>query len=101
MSQNSRRHFFKLIGISGLALIVPKALFAEERRRAAAPAAGGAGGDLALPFVVPGQGMAANLNFQNKELYEINFSEYYILLLRFNCRCPAFYDVKRSGGNRD
>lgn len=67
MSQmNSRRQFVKLaLGVSGLALLAPKSVVAEERRRGGGAAAG-AGGDLALPLVKPGEGMAANLNYHHK-----------------------------------
>ena len=67
MSQNesqlkSRRHFFKLaVGFSGLAFLAPKVVLGEEKR-AAKPGAAPAG-DLALPFVEPGKGMAASLNY--------------------------------------
>ncbi len=64
--QDSRRQLFKIaLGISGLALLAPKSLFAEEKRRAKPGAAGG--GDLALPLVEPGKGMAANMNYQHSQ----------------------------------
>jgi len=69
MSQcNSRRQFVKLaLGVSGLAFLSPN-VFGEERRRTAKPGAAGAaaGGDLALPLVKPGEGMAASLNYHHK-----------------------------------
>ncbi len=70
---NSRRHFFKLaVGFSGMALLAPKMVLGEEKRAkkpaagAKPGAAGAATGDLALPFVEPGKGMAVNLNYVAK-----------------------------------
>ncbi len=65
MSQmNTRRQFVKLaLGVSGLALLNPQSAVAQERRRGGGAAAGG---DLALPLVKPGEGMAASVNYQHK-----------------------------------
>ncbi len=58
---NSRRSFVKLAAaVVGGAMILPETLFAQEKRRAKP----GAGGDAALPFVEPGKGMAASVNYQ-------------------------------------
>jgi hypothetical protein len=70
----TRRDFMKLaFGVSGLALLAPNILMAEERRRskpaggaAGASGAGAAGGDLNAPMVKPGEGMAASVNYQFK-----------------------------------
>lgn len=69
MSQSSsRRHFVKLVvGVSGLTLLAPS-LFGQQKRRPrpGSDAAAGAGGDLALPLVKPGEGMAASLHYVHK-----------------------------------
>ena len=69
----TRRAFLKLaLGVSGMALLAPKILMAEERRRSkpaageAAANGGAAGGDTNLPLVKPGEGMAANVNYHYK-----------------------------------
>lgn len=65
------------LGVGGLLAFSPSLMAAEERRKAqpaggagAGSAAGGAGGDLALPMVKPGEGMAANLKYvhNNKDV---------------------------------
>jgi hypothetical protein len=62
---NSRRSFVKIaMALVGATVVLPQLLSAQEKRRAK-PAAGGAGGDLALPLVEPGKGMAASVNYQN------------------------------------
>lgn len=70
-----RREFlknaFQVVGLAAAAPVVMKAFsstaFAEERRRGgatpAATPAGGATGDLALPLVKVGEGMAAGVNY--------------------------------------
>lgn len=70
---NSRRGFFKqAAALVGAAILTPMVTNAANERRgggdsAAAPAAGGgAGGDLNLPLVEPGKGMAASLNYHYK-----------------------------------
>jgi len=67
---NSRRQFFKIAAaFGGMVLLMPSlTLAAEERRRAkpaAGAAAGGAGGDIALPLVKPGEGMAGSVHYQH------------------------------------
>ena len=60
---NSRRSFVKIVlAATGAALLFPNLVSAQEKRRAK-PGAGG-GGDLALPPVEPGKGMAAGVNYQ-------------------------------------
>jgi len=60
--KTSRRQFFKMAAVaSGAMLLAPRILWAERRK-----AGGGGGGDLDLPLVEPGKGMAANLNYHNK-----------------------------------
>jgi hypothetical protein len=72
MENNSRRSFFKtLAGFSGLALLAPHFLGslakAEEGRRSAAPApAAGGAGDVSLPLVEPGKGMAESVKYLHK-----------------------------------
>lgn len=71
--KTSRRQFFTQAGtLVGLAVIAPSlfgsSAFAEEKRRSrpaagGAPATGGAGGDLNLPMVEPGKGVAAPVNY--------------------------------------
>ena len=64
---NSRRQFVKIaLGVGGLALLLPNSVLAERRRGGGAAAAGGAQGDLALPLVKPGEGMAASVNYYHK-----------------------------------
>lgn len=63
---NSRRQFLTMLGLTGVTLLASKNLFAEEKRRSKPGGAGAAGGgDLALPLVEPGKGMAANMNYQH------------------------------------
>lgn len=63
---NSRRSFVKMaFAATGAVFMLPSLLSAQEKRRAK-PAAGGAGGDTALPWVQPGVGMAASVNYQEK-----------------------------------
>lgn len=58
---NSRRHFVKIAATAlGGLVILPQLVNAQEKRRAKP----GAGGDAALPFVQPGVGMAASVNYQ-------------------------------------
>lgn len=68
MSNQSRRKFLTSLAalpLAGLALtLFGRKALAEEKRRGGGAAAGG--GDLALPQVVPGQGMAISLNYVNK-----------------------------------
>lgn len=60
---NSRRSFVKIaLTAVGAALLMPSFGSAQEKRRAK-PGAGG-GGDLGLPYVEPGKGMAASVNYQ-------------------------------------
>ena len=60
-SANSRRQFVKLaLGLSGLALVAPQLVTAEERRRGGSPADGSSAGK---KLVKPGEGMAASLNY--------------------------------------
>lgn len=66
MSQiNSRRQFMKIaLGVGGLlAFASPTLMAAEERRRAQPTGGAGGAGDLGLPLVKPGEGMAANLKY--------------------------------------
>lgn len=69
---NSRRGFFKqAAALVGAAVLVPMTGLAANERRGggaatpATPAAGG-GGDLNLPMVEPGKGMAASMNYHYK-----------------------------------
>lgn len=58
----SRRQFVQIaLAVTGAALLAPAVGNAQEKRRAKP---GGAGGDLALPYVEPGKGMAASVNYQ-------------------------------------
>jgi hypothetical protein len=66
MANSSRREFFKIAAISGVSLLALSSVAQAEKRRAAKPAAGGATGDAALPWVKPGEGMAASVNYQEK-----------------------------------
>lgn len=62
---NSRRNFFKVAAVSGFSLLAMTSLVNAQEKRRAKPAAGGGGGDTDLPLVVPGQGMAASVNYQH------------------------------------
>ncbi len=63
---DNRRGFIKLaLGVSGMALLAPNILLAEERRRTKSPS-DAAGGDANLPMVKPGEGMAASVNYSFK-----------------------------------
>lgn len=69
---STRRQFMKIAATFGsLAILMPSLTRAAEERRkakpadAAAPAAGGGEGDLALPLVKPGEGMAGSVNYQH------------------------------------
>lgn len=74
-SMNRRNFFQTVVGLTGLALLTPKAgglftqAFAEEKRRGApsagTPAAGG-GKDLDLPLVEPGKDLAVGVNYALK-----------------------------------
>lgn len=59
MNQSYSRRHFLMLTLSATALAVPA--FAEQKRRAKAA---GAGADVDLPWVKPGEGMAASVNFQ-------------------------------------
>ncbi len=65
MSQdNSRRQFVKIaLGLSGLALVAPRLAMGQERRRGGAAGGTAAG---AKTLVKPGEGMAASLNYVEK-----------------------------------
>ena len=61
----NRRHFLKVAaGVLGAAVVASKVEIAgaEEKRRAKK---GGGGGDLDLPIVKPGEGVAGSLNYQH------------------------------------
>ena len=62
---NSRRSFVKIaLTAVGAAAILPQFVNAQEKRRAKPGAAAAGGGDLGLPMVEPGKGMAASVNYQ-------------------------------------
>ncbi len=70
-TRDQRRQVLKAaLGIVGAGLLLPTLLnspaLAEERRRGKKPEAGAGGGDLALPLVEPGKGMAAGVNYQHR-----------------------------------
>ncbi|MEZ0391011.1 MAG: high-potential iron-sulfur protein [Pseudobdellovibrionaceae bacterium] len=70
-NSNSRRDFVKLALGAGGAVLLANSVMAQERRRGgAAPsgtaATGSGGGDLALPLVKPGEGMAASVQYHFK-----------------------------------
>jgi hypothetical protein len=67
---STRRQFMKIAATFGsLAVLMPTLTQAAEERRKAKPAesAAGAGGDLDLPLVKPGVGMAAGVNYQHSQ----------------------------------
>lgn len=63
---SNRRQFLKNLGVVASGLMIFKNVQAEEKRRAKksdSSSGGGAGGDLALPMVKPGEGMAASVHY--------------------------------------
>lgn len=68
----TRRNFFKVAALSGVSLLAMSSIVSAEEKRRAKPAegsadAGGAKGDLDLPLVTPGQGMAASVNYHHNQ----------------------------------
>jgi hypothetical protein len=105
---NSRRGFFKqAAALVGAALLAPLAAQAANERRGggdATPASGGgAGGDLGLPLVEPGKGMAASLHYHFKSTDEkdpaLKIERQGVAFAKQHCGvCALYTKVGKKGG---
>ncbi len=108
----SRRQFMQLFAaFGGLALLMPSLSQAAEERRRAKPDAGGAGaaagggaGDLALPLVKPGEGMAASVHYvhDHKDLKDasLKVERQGLAFDKQHCKaCMLFTGVGKKGSD--